>query len=206
MSEPTPIRGEARRREFQQQGTTIMEDALPLTVAESARALYQTAEYDHIHQERKHHYEHVFRTTSPYLPEPGEVYVASFWRSRWLENNPTVSGLYTNHIKPMLEDLAGFKSEKVDLRAYKMTEGDQFRVHIDDYLGPVGFIYYLSKNWKWDWGGILMTVEGEVMTPALPKFNQLVVLNHGKTRPPHLVTPVASFAREPRYMLLGFMG
>lgn len=206
MSDPVQLRAEARRRQFQQDRFMIIEEAVPDSVAENARALFQTAEYDHIHQERLHHYEHVFRTNSPYLPEPGEIYIASFWRSRSLESNPTITGLYENHIRPVLEDLSGLKSEKKDLRAYRMTEGDQFRVHIDDYAGPVGFIYYLSKNWKWDWGGILMTVDGDRMIPALPKFNQLVIIDHGRSRPPHLVTPIAAFAREPRYMFLGFMG
>ena len=49
-----------------------------------------------------------------------------------------------------------------------------------------------------------LTAQGEEMTASLPKFNQLIVLNHGKARPPHCVTPVTPFAREPRYMLVGF--
>jgi Rps23 Pro-64 3,4-dihydroxylase Tpa1-like proline 4-hydroxylase len=206
MPESMPVHADAHRRRFQDEGMTIIEDALAGSVAEAARALFETAEYNRIDQQREHHYEHVFRTESAYLPKPGEVYIARFWRSSALESHPGITGLYADHIRPLLEALSGVTSDKKDLRAYRMTEGDQFRVHIDDYAGPVGFIYYLSKNWKWDWGGILMTAEGDEMIASLPKFNQLILLNHGRSRPPHLVTPVASFAREPRDMLVGFVG
>src|SRR5258707_8023161 len=170
---------DSRRHEFQQ-GMTIIADSLPLQVAESARAEFLAAEYERIDQVREKHYEHVFKTESPYFPKPGEPYLARFWRSRAMETGTFLPQFYATYIKPVLEDLSGVKSEKVDLRAYKMTEGDHQRVHIDEYAGPVGFIYYMSKDWKWDWGGLLMTAQDEAMTASLPKFNQLIALNHGK--------------------------
>lgn len=194
------------RQEFQDTGMAIIEDALPPQVAANVRVLFQNAQYERIDQERAQHYEHVFRTDSPYLPKPGEPYLARFWRSSQLESNGDILRLHAEHIRPLLEELSGVKTEKADLRAYKMTKGDHFRVHIDAYAGPVGFIYYLSKSWKWDWGGILMTADGDEMIASLPKYNQLIALNHGRSRPPHFVTPVAEFAGEPRLMLVGFMG
>lgn len=194
------------RSQFSDAGMAVIEQALPELIAEEVRMKFLQTEYERIDQVREHHYEHVFKTDSPYLPKPGEHYIARFWRSPSLESEAFLKQFFDNSIRPILQDLSGVDSEKVDLRAYKMTDGDQYRVHIDDYAGPVGFIYYLSKNWKWDWGGILMTARGDEMIPSIPKFNQLIVLNHGKSRPPHMVTPVASFAAEPRYMLVGFFG
>lgn len=193
-----------RRDEFEQQGMTIIENALPLDIAEAARAQFLAAQYELIDQVRERHYEHVFKTESRYLPKPGEHYLARFWRARAMEAGTFLPQFYAAHIKPILDQLSGLKTGKVDLRAYKMMAGDHQRIHIDEYAGPVGFIYYMSKDWKWDWGGLLMTANGDDMTPSLPKFNQLIVLNHGKSRPPHMVTPVTAFAREPRYMLVGF--
>ena len=183
---------------------TIIADALPPNVAEQAREQFAAADYELIDQVREHHYEHVFKTESRYLPQPGEHYLARFRRARALEAGTFLRPFYDQHIKPFLDSLAGVKSKAVDLRAYQMLAGDHQRVHIDEYAGPVGFIYYMSKGWKWDWGGLLLTAQGDEMTASIPKFNQLIVLNHGKARPPHCVTPVTPFAREPRYMLVGF--
>jgi len=195
---------DARRQEFHEQGMAVIEDALPPQVAEAARAQFVAANYERIDQVRERHYEHVFKTDSPYFPKPPEHYLARFWRARAMEAGAFLAPFYEGHIKPVLERLAEVKLAKVDLRAYRMTEGDHQRIHIDEYAGPVGFIYYMSKDWKWDWGGLLMTAKGEEMVASLPKFNQLIVLNHGRARPPHMVTPVTPFAREPRYMLVGF--
>ena len=195
---------DAQRQEFERQGMTIIADALPADVAEQARGQFVAADYELIDQVREHHYEHVFKTDSLYLPQPGEPYLARFRRARGLEGGPFLRPFYERHIKPFLDSLARVNSTKVDLRAYQMVAGDHQRIHIDEYAGPVGFIYYMSKGWKWDWGGLLLTAQGDEMAASIPKFNQLIVLNHGKKRPPHCVTPVTPFAREPRYMLVGF--
>jgi Rps23 Pro-64 3,4-dihydroxylase Tpa1-like proline 4-hydroxylase len=188
-------------------GMAVIENALPVEAAEAARSQFVAAKYELIDQVREKHYEHVFKTESPYLPKPGEAYIARFRRSRPLEASAFLKEFYATQIRPVLEGLAGKTSDKVDLRAYCMIEGDHQRVHIDEYAGKVGFIYYMSKGWKWDWGGLLMTAyPDDEMHAAIPKFNQLIVLNHGMRRPPHWVTPVAPFAREPRYMLVGFTG
>lgn len=195
---------DAQRREFERQGMTVIANALPADVAEQARSQFVAADYELIDQVREHHYEHVFKTESPYLPQPGEHYLARFRRARVLEGGPFLLPFYERQIRPFLDSLANIVSTKVDLRAYQMVAGDHQRIHIDEYAGPVGFIYYMSKGWKWDWGGLLLTAQGDEVAASIPKFNQLIVLNHGKKRPPHCVTPVTPFAREPRYMLVGF--
>jgi Rps23 Pro-64 3,4-dihydroxylase Tpa1-like proline 4-hydroxylase len=197
---------ESLRRQFDTDGMSVIEDAFPPDTAEALRARFEQALYERIDQVREHHYEHVFKTESPYLPKAGEPYLARFWRSRALESDAAVAEFYARQIRPVLQALSGVSAEKPDLRAYKMTEGDHQRVHIDEYAGAVGFIYYMSKGWKWDWGGLLLTGKGDGMTASLPRFNQLIVLNHALARPPHCVTSVAPFAREPRYMLVGFAG
>jgi Rps23 Pro-64 3,4-dihydroxylase Tpa1-like proline 4-hydroxylase len=187
-----------------ERGRATIDNAVPVVAAEEARAQFIGAEYELIDQVRERHYEHVFKTDSPYLPKPGEPYLARFRRSKTLESGAFLRPFYDTHIRPILGRLAGIRGEDADLRAYHMKDGDHQRIHIDDYAGPVGFIYYMSKGWKWDWGGLLMMAQGDEMVPSLPVFNRLVVLNHGKVRPPHMVTPVTPFAREPRYMLVGF--
>jgi len=131
---------EAHRQEFERQGMAIIPDALPADVAEQARGQFVAADYELIDQVREHHYEHVFKTDSRYLPQPGEHYLARFRRARALEAGPFLRPFYERHIKPFLDSLAGLTSTTVDLRAYQMVAGDHQRVHIDEYAGPVGFI------------------------------------------------------------------
>ena len=185
-------------------GMAVIENAVPLEAAEAARAQFLGAHYDLVDQVREHHYDHVFKTDSPYLPKGDEPYLARFGRARALEQTEFLQGFYRAHIQPITDALAEVQTTKVDLRALRMTEWQHQRIHIDEYAGKVGFIYYMSKGWKWDWGGLLLTAHGDGVTASVPKFNQLIVLNHGKQRPPHCVTPVTPFAREPRYMLVGF--
>jgi Rps23 Pro-64 3,4-dihydroxylase Tpa1-like proline 4-hydroxylase len=201
--DPAPVVA-PHRQDFQERGYAVVENVFPDGLAEEARGIFMGAEYDHVFQERKQHYTHVFNTQFPDLPKPGEVYYASFWRSVFLEKGAFVQGLYQSHIQPLLEAFSGSSHAKVDLRAYRLTRDDLFRTHIDDYAGNIGFIYYMSKGWKWDWGGILTMLDGDKIIPTLPRFNQIVVINHKHFRPPHFVSPVAHYAQEPRYMLVGF--
>lgn len=198
------VNWQAIQQAFEQRGLATIDAALPAAAAEEIRGQFLTADYRLIEQVRERHYEHVFKTDSPHLPKAGEPYLARFWRSDALESGAFLRAFYDAQIRPILARLAGVAAKEAELRAYRMKEGDHQRVHIDDYAGPVGFIYYMSKEWKWDWGGLLMTAQGDDMVASLPAFNRLVVLNHGKVRPPHMVTQVTPFAREPRYMLVGF--
>ena len=85
-----------------------------------------------------------------------------------------------------------------------MLPGDHLRLHTDDYAGHTGYVWHLSKGWKWDWGGLMIAVEGEKGTATLPVFNTLVLIDHGAAIP-HCVTQVAPWAKEPRYVLTGIL-
>lgn len=182
----------------------IINDALPLDAAETLRGLFLNARFDRVHQEYGGKYETEFKTDSGDLPKSGEIYSASFCKSKNLPMDPVLGAVYQRWIAPVVGVKFGSKASEATLYAYCMQAGDYFRVHVDGNSGPLGFILYLSKGWKWDWGGILMTMVDGVMQPTLPRFNSLVLTDHSK-KPPHFVTPVAAYAREPRYMLVGFL-
>lgn len=184
----------------------VIENALPEAAAETLRGMFikDKLRFLPVRQEYPGKYEDSFKAPSPEFPGPDEPYSASFWRNRDLAVEPDFLGFCDKYIAPFLSEKFKTKPSAVTLLCYRMEAGDHFRIHADGNSGPLGFVYYLSKGWKWDWGGLLMThIKGE-MVPTLPKFNSMVLTDH-RTKPLHLVTEVSRHAREPRYMLVGFL-
>jgi Rps23 Pro-64 3,4-dihydroxylase Tpa1-like proline 4-hydroxylase len=184
----------------------VILNAVPEEHALLARQEFLDADYDKISQERKGFYSRGFDDHPPCMPSTDEVYYSEFYRSNFLENNTIIRECFYSYIKPLIEEKTNKKIVGVDLRCYKMTEGCHFRVHKDTYKADVGFIWYLSKEWKWDWGGLLLTVKpDQTAEVTIPKFNQLVIMDHKYNQVPHSVTQVTSFAKEPRIILVGFL-
>ena len=86
-----------------------------------------------------------------------------------------------------------------------MTAGDHLRIHRDLYAGEFGFTYYLTKNWKWDWGGIVNYYmrQEKTMVPILPQYNRVVIRNEA-VELEHYVSPVADFALQTRNSINGW--
>lgn len=184
----------------------VIQSALPDSHALRARAEFERADYDRITQERRGYYGREFTDQLPFAPGNDEVYYSEFHRSNYLESNAVIRECYYSYIKPLIENIINKQILDADLRCYKMIEGGHFRVHKDAYISDTGFIWYLTKDWKWDWGGILMSIDKEGTAEAtIPQFNQLVIMDHKNGQVPHFVTPVTAFAQEPRYMLVGFL-
>ena len=163
----------------------VIPDFLPLKEAEELSRLFLQGEYER----KKQGSRSVFKGWGNGLPGGDEIYTAAFWRSRKIESAlGSVAGKFRK--------LFG----EVDLRAHKMGPGDHFRCHVDERVGEMGFTLTLSRDWKWDWGGLLMVMEDGVPVPHLPRFNELVVIE-GQ---PHFVTQVSPWAKEPRLTLVGF--
>jgi len=183
-----------------------IQNAVPDDVANNIRNEFLTTEYDKIIQERKYQFAKAFPNAQDTIPSIDEVYHSEFYRSNFLDRSETIKNCFEEYIKPAIEQAMGKPVTGSDIRCYKMTEGGHFRLHKDAYTADIGFIWYLSKNWKWDWGGLLVMVnEDETATVAIPKFNQLVVMDHKYSQIPHTVTQVSRFALEPRLMMVGFL-
>jgi Rps23 Pro-64 3,4-dihydroxylase Tpa1-like proline 4-hydroxylase len=166
----------------------VVPDALPKALAEDLRNRFIAADYKQHHQVNKAYY------------ASGEEYMCRFKRSSTLEREHP----FTNagqEICQLLERIGAMK-DRAEFFAYKMTDGDFFRVH-DDSSNGLGLILYLSARWEWDWGGILMVDSGDGYTAYKPRFNQLVVVEPKGTK--HFVTRVADYAQEPRYAMVGFI-
>jgi Rps23 Pro-64 3,4-dihydroxylase Tpa1-like proline 4-hydroxylase len=134
-----------------------------------------------------------YRENIVYPDMEDEIYSSGFWVTDFLDVD--IIDIFYKHLAP---EIGVMPKGKVHLHGYKLTVGDHYRLHTDD-RGDTGFIWYLSKNWKPDWGGLL--VETNEMKVTVPQFNKVVVR---QARTPHLVTAVEKWAKEPRYMLVGF--
>lgn len=164
---------------------------IPVEIAEKARLMFQQADWDRVEQSDMDYY--TKKTVYPGMEE--EIYSSNFWWAQALDVDPELQEIFYTHVLPAIGTMP---TQGVYMHCYKLMAGDHYRLHVDD-RADTGFIWYLSKNWKPDWGGLL--VETNEMKVTVPEFNKLVVR---RARTPHLVTTVEKWAREPRYMLVGF--
>ncbi len=187
-------------------GYSVISNAISEIAAEKVRSAFLEADYDLIRQTRHGHFGRMFPDSSTPLPAEDEVYTAEFERSNFLERSELVTSVFKEQLLPKLKTYSSRELMRFDLRAYRMNPGGHFRLHLDDYTAEIGFIWYLSKSWRLDWGGLLLTVNrGLDIRVFLPEFNQVIVLEHLAKHIPHCVTRVESHAKEARMMLVGFL-
>lgn len=181
------------------------ENALPPEIAEELRALYDAASFALVEQAQHGDYAGRFRTDDPALPGAEEEYRARFHSSPALAANPRLLQICEQYIAPLF--LAGLALDVAafELYAYRMEPGDYFRTHKDDYAGRAGFVYYLTRRWCWDWGGLLLAKRNGMTSAAIPAWNKLIVLDHRSDSPPHSVSMVMPWALEARAILVGMV-
>lgn len=193
---------------YEKNGYAVLDEFVPEQVALSLMERWDACtNWDLVDQVRPDHYKHVFATTNPYLPRPGEVYMARFDRARELEESDLVKSTFAEHFLPRLSEATGKKLTQFDARCYRLQPGHFFRSHIDAYAADVGIVYYINREWSLDWGGLLHIASNEdldFLDTIVPRFNRLVLLHHGKFRFPHIVSAVSEFALKPRYTIVAF--
>jgi Rps23 Pro-64 3,4-dihydroxylase Tpa1-like proline 4-hydroxylase len=194
--------------ELNTKGFTIIDNFLPLEIATEAFNLFiQEQKWEIIDQVRETHYSHVFKFNNSFYPQEEEKYLAKFSKSSNLAKNKIIQKIQKEYIFPTVQELSPFKISTFNLSCHQQNSGDHFRAHIDDYGASINSIYYVNKDWKWDWGGILNI--GSHNNPIkvesiFPLFNRLVLINSKIFRSPHFVTTVEKFAKNPRYSIISF--
>jgi len=190
------------------QGYAIIDDFLPVSVADEIYDLYELEhDWERLDQVRDDHYKHVFKTELLNFPSGDEKYLARFNRSKEIERLDRIKEIFDEYFKPTIKEVSKLPLTEFDTRCYKLEKGDFYRVHIDDYAGKINSIYYVNKKWVWDWGGILHVGSHENedhVVPIFPKFNRLVLLHNEKFRCPHYINTVSEFAGNSRYTMVSF--
>lgn len=122
-----------------------------------------------------------------------------------------------NYIGPKLEEITGLPKNpvtgRIDINRFsctRMPPGGHYRIHKDDWASRYGFVWYLNLNWKWDWGGLFLTVQGDGSAVVTrPAFNTLIINRHyiddDLPNPWHCVTRVEDHAKESRLSMIGFI-
>lgn len=144
----------------------------------------------------------------PSIPKAPEVYTTSFDKSEYLaecQQTRAASLMVASLVDTMIPNEKVVDKSSISLLAYRLRPGGHLRVHNDKYGADLGFIWYLSREWRWDWGGLLVSVNPDGSAEVeIPEFNKLVIINHSRTVS-HCVTTVETWAQDDRYMIVGMM-
>ena len=161
-----------------------------------------------VYQRKPRLYSALFKNSSEFLPDKNEVYFCEFYRSDKLRNNSFIKLSVEKFIFPLIKKYLKFNIKDYDIRCHKYIKNNQARLHYDDWAGVYAITVNLNKTWKWDWGGIL-SIGGEnnseKLYSVLPNWNSMNIVYSGKNNSPHFVTPVQSFAKNPRYSMTIFV-
>lgn len=185
----------------------VIRNALPEQTAELVRNIFVNSNWRHAPFKDPVYYNDYCTDTNRGLPVSGETYSTDFWKCDSIIEDATVLSCVDAIVNTIDSVLSAARVDRrtISLLAYRLRPGGHLRVHDDKYGADVGFIWYLSKNWRWDWGGLLLSFPKDSPPVAqMPEFNKLVVLNHSE-KISHCVTSVEPWAQDDRYMLVGMM-
>ena len=152
-------------------------DVFPEDIADQLESLFQSSTFEVMDQKVPGNF------------DPDEVYSARFGRCRSIEKG--LRPICRSYVLPHLGSVS-----KWEVRAHRMLPGDHFRTHTDHRLGDLGFTICLTRGWKMDWGGLLVTEK----SVSIPKFNELTIVEGV----PHCVSSIETWAKGPRHMIVGF--
>jgi len=200
------------KEKYDKNGYIIIDNFLPTDLINDINDIMLQSTYVREEQIREGKYKmyrelhketHPFWHNSDLFPNDNENFIMAQRVSEEAVNNPLIESVFNSNIKEYIK-LLNPKVSKCKLTAFKSEGGDTMRCHLDDYNADIGFILYCSKEWKFDWGGLLLTLTDENTISAIsPKFNRIVFIQHEKLLP-HAISIIENYAELDRLMVVGF--
>ena len=161
------------------------------------------ASYSPVVQERFHHYEHVFKIDDPLYPESGDKFVAKFDLCDDRKVSPTFNQFFESVFLPRLKERFPHLRYYLEPNINRIRSGSCFRSHVDAYAGEIGYTFFFSRKWKWDFGGILSFTKGKLIKPVFP-HNGLVCIRDESRKPPHFVSLVPEYVDRHYFLIVGW--
>jgi hypothetical protein len=140
------------------------------------------------------------------MPTSNEPFIAKFSIGLNPEKNKKFLGLWKENLIPDLKKLTKNKAKYFLLpNIYKLGKGDVFRCHIDNYAGICGYTFYINKDWKWDYGGILNLIFKDNSTEQIYPHNNSVMFRNEKKKLYHFLPLIPDYIKNKyQYLVVGW--
>lgn len=165
----------------------------------------KSLKYKKIYQIRKKHFSHVFKYNNSRWPKANESWEASFSYAINNKKSKSLNKFFYKIIVPYIKKISKNKIKYFLFpNIYRISKGDYFRCHYDQFAGIFGYNLFLSDEWKWDYGGILHFIDKKnIAVPYFPEKNKLLLRNE-KKKLLHFVTEVPKYVKQSHYLILGW--
>ena len=171
-------------KDFYEKGYCVIDDFLDNDKSNDIlKKFSDNTDWFRVDQVRKHYEKGgPFESDSKYLPDNDEIYYYNSWRAKNLESSPSVDSFLKDFFIKKIELYFSTIISCYTTYVIKYVEDDFSRLHTDDASRgdvdrvDIGLLYYVSDDWKWDWGGLLMAAtdkKADSMDAIFPKHNRL---------------------------------
>ena len=128
--------------EYEKNGFVVIDNFLPLEVYSEMVKIFNNGEFVEINQIREERYKLWETADDKHFPSIDEDYLAHFWSSFDVADNPKVIGMYDKYIKPLFEKISNERNLKVRHQAtkYKKISDEIKQVEAGLYFLKIGEI------------------------------------------------------------------
>lgn len=197
---------QAKKKKFNELGYFLENNYLKKNLDKKLYKSFEKMKFKKIYQKRNLHYSHVFKSNYIGMPTSNEPFIARFSVGLNPEKNEKFINFWKENLIPDLKKLTNNKAKYFLIpNVYKLGKGDVFRCHIDDYAGICGYTFYLNKDWKWDYGGILNLAFKDGSTDQIFPINNRIMFRNEKKKLYHFLPEIPKYVKNKyQYLVVGW--